>query len=72
MPEEMMCKWAFIPPGKLEEKSQVMTRKEDPLGKNLEEVARDGQHLKVPLRYFMTAVIIPSFMDEETNLNNVK
>lgn len=48
-----------------------MTRKKGPLGKNLGEVARDGQHLKVPLRYF-TTVVIPSFMDEEMNLNNVK
>lgn len=49
-----------------------MTRKKGPPGKNLGEVARDGQHLKIPLRYFTTVVIIPSFMDEEMNLNNVK
>lgn len=60
-----MCKWVFISPSKPERREiLVMMRK------NLGEVARDGQSLNIPFRYFMTS--IPNFLDKETRLKNVK
>lgn len=68
-----MCKWAFIP--QAHRKRREISGDDEKgwcQGKHLGEVARHVQSLQVPLRYFMIAVVIPNFMDEETRLKNVK